>query len=368
MRSRIILCFISLVPQFSLQLAVTGQDVAGTLRPRGFGSEVSFVQVAGRQQQKQQSKPAESTGSCGKCSKRKCRPTHFRNPDTCVCTKCPNGQSANAAGNGCINGDKKCPTGQKANPAGDGCAKEETKCPAGQKPNKKEDDKKAKDSKARQEKKDKLIKNTVERKKKEYKKRKDDEEKKKKEDEKKAEEEKKRQFTEKKRTRIGKCLLLVPQSNYGNIDGISPFAYATEFFSEDFVSSDNVDELWPSDMADVPDADLDNGEYIESFVTIAAQIEDDKDTRWKPNHADWNPIGLKREETGSQAGSLGGNNVATEAIPTTSALTVTPSQHDKRNPFANAGTKGLDAMKKGSKAISKDKNWKNCLEGKKAIK
>lgn len=34
----------------------------------------------------------------------------------------------------------------------------------------------------------------------------------------------------------------------------------------------------------------------------------------------------------------------------------------------NAGTKGLDAMKKGSKAISKDKNWKNCLEGKKAIK
>jgi len=102
-------------------------------------------------------------------------------------------------------------------------------------------------------------------------------------------------------------------------------------------------------MADVPDADLDKADYIESFVTIAAQIEDDKDTRWKPNR-DGNPIGLKREETRiNQAESVADYDAmaavpavrprprAPETIPTTTALTVAPSQHDKRNPFAVSG-------------------------------
>ncbi len=187
------------------------------------------------------------------------------------------------------------------------------------------------------------VKDTIPRKKDAYNKKLRDEQKKKEDEQKKERAEKKKQLTEKargkkrfefqrnrKRTRMGKCLLLVPLSVYGSIEGISSEEYLTDFFSEEFVSSEAIDELWPADFLDPLDVDLDSEDYMKSYIEIAAQEEDDKDTRWKPKE----PIGVKREETSSD-----NKNVPEKfrrnslPIPTTTDLTVPLHRHDKRNPL-----------------------------------
>jgi hypothetical protein len=187
------------------------------------------------------------------------------------------------------------------------------------------------------------VKDTIPRKKDAYNKKLRDEQKKKEDEQKKQRTEKKKALTEKargkkrfefqrnrKRTRMGKCLLLAPLSVYGSIEGISSEEYLTDFFSEEFVSSEAIDELWPTDFLDPLDVDIDSEEYMKSFIEIAAQEEDDKDTRWKPKE----PIGVKREEIAADSKNVPQKFRRTPLpIATTTDLEVGLHQHDKRNPL-----------------------------------
>ncbi|KAH9231426.1 hypothetical protein K456DRAFT_38346 [Colletotrichum gloeosporioides 23] len=354
MKLHFILSLFTIAPRLSLQLLSGDVSVPESQAI----SSVTFadrpLELLARQQP--QTAPGKKKDSCKACPRRKCSSTaYFRNAATCRCEKCPNGQ--------------------KAKQRGDGCEKTQ------------DDKKKNKNDKSRQKTKKEMVDKVKDKKRTEYKR-------------------------NKKRTRMGKCLLLVPLSIYGEFDGIVPLSsYAEDFFSEDFVTGDAIDEFWPGDFGDAPDVDIDSDEYTTSYVEIAAAIEDDKDTRWKDPIV---PIGLKREEPSRvpMPKELVGELRRTEASDETTAdIQATYHQLNKRNPvaavlrailafvgrFASAtrtvvrrfatigqrtsarlkdlaarggarlaksgGKKTLDEMKNAARTISKNKNWKNCLNG-----
>lgn len=108
---------------------------------------------------------------------------------------------------------------------------------------------------------------------------------------------------------------------YGAFEGTTAVAsYAEDYFSEDFVTSEAIDEFWPGDLGDPVDVDIDSDEYTTAYVEIAAKVEDSKDTSWKPRE----PISVKfRRAPGPDA--------------TTAGLAVV-HQHEKRNPIVVSGT------------------------------
>ncbi|KAF4856360.1 hypothetical protein CGCSCA4_v000774 [Colletotrichum siamense] len=369
MKLHLLLSLLTLAPRLSLQLL----SADGSVPEKQAVSLAVFsdkpLDILARQQQ--QAAPGKKKDSCKACPRRKCSSTaYFRNTATCRCEKCPNGQ--------------------KAKQRGDGCEKAQ------------DDKKKNKSDK---------IKDTIERKKKEYQQKKRQKTKKEMVD--KFKDKKRTEYKRnKKRTRMGKCLLLVPLSIFGEFDGIVPLSsYAEDFFSEDFVTGDAIDEFWPGDFGDAPDVDIDSDEYTTSYVEIAAAIEDDKDTRWKDPIV---PIGLKREEPPRSPAphDMMEDSRRTEPSDENAAdIRATYHRLKKRNPvaavlrailafvgrFASAtrtvvgrfatigqrtsarlkdlaarggarlaksgGKKTLDEMKNAARTISKNKNWKNCLNG-----
>ncbi|KAI8286152.1 hypothetical protein K4K56_008920 [Colletotrichum sp. SAR 10_98] len=369
MKLHFILSLFTIAPRLSLQLLSGDVSVPESQAI----SSVTFadrpLELLARQQQ--QAAPSKKKDSCKACPRRKCSSTaYFRNAATCRCEKCPNGQ--------------------KAKQRGDGCEKAQ------------DDKKKNKNDK---------IKDTIERKKKQYQQKKRQKTKKEMVD--KVKDKKRTEYKRnKKRTRMGKCLLLVPLSIFGEFDGIVPLSsYAEDFFSEDFVTGDPIDEFWPGDFGDAPDVDIDSDEYTTAYVEIAAAIEDDKDTRWKDPVV---PIGLKREEpprAPARHDMMEDFRRTETSDENTADIQATYHQLNKRNPvaavlrailafvgrFASAtrtvvgrfatigqrtsarlkdlaargggrlaksgGKKTLDEMKNAARTISKNKNWKNCLNG-----
>ncbi|KAK7973551.1 hypothetical protein PG989_015399 [Apiospora arundinis] len=272
MRPQLLLALLSFAPQFSVQLST---DDGNSVVSRGQLASTS-VELPSIETRQQKAKANDKQGdSCPKCSRRKCKQNNFRDQKDCKCKTCPKGKKPNAAGDDCVDDkkeDKKtCPKGEKPNAAGDGCVKE------------KNDDKKKKKMKKFEE--------TRERKKKEFPKK---QKKKKKMDKyEETRQRKKKDFQrDRKRTRMGKCLLLVPLAMYGEFEGTTAVSsYAEDFFSEDFVSSEAIDGFWPGDFGDPLDVDIDNDDYTNQWVEVAAKAEDAKDDSWKPRE----PIGLKRE-------------------------------------------------------------------------
>ncbi|KAJ5018062.1 hypothetical protein K4K57_006640 [Colletotrichum sp. SAR 10_99] len=369
MKLHFILSLFTIAPRLSLQLLSGDVSVPESQAI----SSVTFadrpLELLARQQQ--QAAPSKKKDSCKACPRRKCSSTaYFRNAATCRCEKCPNGQ--------------------KAKQRGDGCEKAQ------------DDKKKNKNDK---------IKDTIERKKKQYQQKKRQKTKKEMVD--KVKDKKRTEYKRnKKRTRMGKCLLLVPLSIFGEFDGIVPLSsYAEDFFSEDFVTGDPIDEFWLGDFGDAPDVDIDSDEYTTAYVEIAAAIEDDKDTRWKDPVV---PIGLKREEpprAPARHDMMEDFRRTETSDENTADIQATYHQLNKRNPvaavlrailafvgrFASAtrtvvgrfatigqrtsarlkdlaarggarlaksgGKKTLDEMKNAARTISKNKNWKNCLNG-----
>ncbi|KAJ0374037.1 hypothetical protein COL26b_007748 [Colletotrichum chrysophilum] len=387
MKLQFILSLFTIAPRLSLQLLSGDVSVPESQAI----SSVTFadrpLELLARQQP--QTAPGKKKDSCKACPRRKCSSiAYFRNAATCRCEKCPNGQKAKQRGDGCekTQDDKKKNKNDKSvnrSPRITGALLTSYD----------------------------RIKDTIERKKKEYQQKKRQKTKKEMVD--KVKDKKRTEYKRnKKRTRMGKCLLLVPLSIYGEFDGIAPLSsYAEDFFSEDFVTGDAIDEFWPGDFGDAPDVDIDSDEYTASYVEIAAAIEDDKDTRWKDPIV---PIGLKREEPSrvSVPKELVGELRRTEASDETTAdIQATYHQLNKRNPvaavlrailafvgrFASAtrtvvgrfatigqrtsarlkdlaarggarlaksgGKKTLDEMKNAARTIYKNKNWKNCLNG-----
>ncbi|KAF4817258.1 hypothetical protein CGCTS75_v012427 [Colletotrichum tropicale] len=369
MKLHLLLSLLTLAPRLSLQLLSANGSVPENQAVSSAVFSDKPLDLLARQQQ--QAAPGKNKDSCKACPRRKCSSTaYFRNAATCRCEKCPNGQ--------------------KAKQRGDGCEKAQ------------DDKKKNKNDK---------IKDTIERKKKQYQQEKRQNTKKEMVD--KVKGKKRTEYKRnKKRTRMGKCLLLVPLSIFGEFDGIVPLSsYAEDFFSEDFVTGDSIDEFWPDDFGDAPDVNIDSDEYTTSYVEIAAAIEDDKDTRWKEPIV---PIGLKREEPSTVPApeELVEEFRRTETSGgTTSDVQANYHQLSKRNPLAavlrailafvgrfasatrtvvgrfatigqrtsarlkdlaarggarlakSGGKKTLDEMKNAARTISKNKNWKNCLNG-----
>ncbi|KAF2175663.1 hypothetical protein K469DRAFT_701579 [Zopfia rhizophila CBS 207.26] len=125
------------------------------------------------------------------------------------------------------------------------------------------------------------------------KKKKEEEEKKKKEEEekkKKQEEMKKKEMDSKKKTRIGRCLPLAAFLDAGmaqisakrdleeiearnttleardGIDSDNPWEWTTEYFDEDFLQTDEMLDLWPSDIEFNPDIDIDNDDFVKYYT------------------------------------------------------------------------------------------------------
>ncbi|KAI1872855.1 uncharacterized protein JN550_003729 [Neoarthrinium moseri] len=378
MKSHILLSLLSFAPQLSVQLP-SANGVAIVNHPRASPLIDEPLALAERQQQQEKQ---EKNDTCDKCTNRKCSGGRFRDQNTCRCANCPKGQKANPAGDGCI------PDGNNN-----------------------------KNNEERKKKKQDLTQKTVERKKKAFKKKSRADKKKKL-----IENTRKRKKTEfqrnRKRTRMGKCLLLVPLAMFGVYEGTTAVStYAEDFFSEDFVTGDAIDEFWPGDFLDPLDVNIDSDEYLQAYVELAAKKEDDKDTRWKDPIV---PIGVKREESATITAP---NDMAIPEKfkrvpiphPSTTDMTVGTHHLDKRNPLAailrailaftgrlgsvttttvsrfasigqrvsarlkdlsarggarlakGGGKAGVNKMKDAARAISKNKNWKNCLNGAKPV-
>lgn len=79
-----------------------------------------------------------------------------------------------------------------------------------------------------------------------------------------------------KKTRMGKCLAIVPLSLW--TDALS-LDYSNEFFDEDLVSGDESRQYWPEDLVDVPEVDIDSEEYLSGFLEAVSP------DAWWTNHA-----------------------------------------------------------------------------------
>lgn len=129
-------------------------------------------------------------------------------------------------------------------------------------------------------------------------------------------------------------MLLVP------LTVVAASTYAEDYFSEDFVTGGAIDEFWPSDFGDPLDVEIDSEEYLQAYVELAAQEEDEKDTSWKDPIV---PIGVRRDEPAMIAGPDEFAIPSTsKRIPSTespvSGQTVESRQIQKRNPAAVSNT------------------------------
>ncbi|KAF2679233.1 hypothetical protein K458DRAFT_490712 [Lentithecium fluviatile CBS 122367] len=213
----------------------------------------------------------------------------------------------------------------------------------------------------------------------------------------KEEEEKRRKEEAKKdrkKERMGKCLPLVSLSMGYPEDG---FPQATDFFDEEYIDSEDVMMLWPSELDDVPDINIDTDEYINDF------LEAMDDLLWIP----WGGGGAKKRKAASSASEM---PPSTMGVSTSTDIAIRPREtglagsYEKRfvkalftairNFLVRAVTwlgrqvnrlqalkdkggpriaeKGKGAkygdQKKAGDDIAKDKNWKNCINGKKPEK
>jgi hypothetical protein len=75
-----------------------------------------------------------------------------------------------------------------------------------------------------------------------------------------------RTLKDKKKTRMGKCLTIVPLSiaSFGIDEAMN---YVIDYFSEEFVLDDQLLDYWPTDVTDVPEADLESPEFIDMYAS-----------------------------------------------------------------------------------------------------
>jgi len=192
-----------------------------------------------------------------------------------------------------------------------------------------------------------------------------------------------------KKTRMGKCLTIVPLCFSVGATG---FEYSNLFFDEGFAAGEELMQYWPPDLATVPDTNIDSEEYLSKFmdaVSSSAWIMH----RIGPGKRSIEPI-LEPSHLVSISGS------ATD-------VTISNHQHEKRYvpavvaaiatflrilgpvitrvgassaklkklvekggvKLAEAGksTRSLDEMRRAAKNISENRNWKNCIEGKNPV-
>lgn len=175
------------------------------------------------------------------------------------------------------------------------------------------------------------------------------------------------------------------------------FKYAHEFFNEDYVDSEDIMGLWPSEWEYVPEASVDTDEYInEALSTINSG-------NWVPSvsQGTWKPINGRGQRAAREARRLATSTdlavrtttevsvyieerqagpavgvivtVVTWLVRVTQAL----SKIGKLARLAALQSRGglkLAAKGKGAKyseqvdiakRIAKSHNWRNCLSGKK---
>lgn len=204
--------------------------------------------------------------TCRDRCKKNCKNGKIRVKPTCRC-ECPPGTKKD--GKTCTPGDDKdCPEGKEKDKDGkciDKPKEESETCP----PSQEKKDGKCQDKPKNQDKESKF--QELKKKKQiEY----DDEEKKEdeqKEKEKKNEEEEERKNKEKRIKRMGKCVPLVGLTFAAD----QAYEFSSEYFSEDVLISDEMDEFWPTDIPldDEIDKKLDSDEFLDDWGNTMTQPE-----------------------------------------------------------------------------------------------
>lgn len=197
-----------------------------------------------------------------------------------------------------------------------------------------------------------------------------------------------------KKQRMGKCLTIVPLCFAA--DAMTDSAYTTDFFSEEFVSDEDdfLMGLWPTELDDVPDVDIDRDEYLNAFVEA---VNPDS---WITNH-----IGPGKRQANIKLEDAA-EEPPTSSVPVDSStrrdIALNHHRYNKRfiqaivgavtafvsrvGPIVarvgvgaarfarlvrqggvrlakGAGKGSRQVQKEGANTVSRNKNWKRCLQG-----
>ncbi|KAF2824516.1 hypothetical protein CC86DRAFT_421084 [Ophiobolus disseminans] len=307
----------------------------------------------------------EGCRKCDNCDPMKCRYKQYRDKQDCKCKKCPTGTKPDLTRTACLP--------EKPNNDGDKKSKEK------------------KESKWEETKK-RMKEKWDTRKKKEQS---NEEERKKKEQE---------DGKDRKKERMGKCLPLVASSMVSVGAGIKraddQFKYATDFFSEDYIDSEDIMSLWPQGWSDAPTTNIDSEEYVNEFlkaIDSPSWITSASPGSWTefkppkkrgdefilppPELATSTEVVVVRGETGiiihekkrfvkalfTQIGKFFGAIGKWLAGNALRRLKDLKSQGGLRIAEKGKGAAYKDQKWAGGQ-ITKSKNWKNCLNGKAAEK
>ncbi|KAL2070151.1 hypothetical protein VTL71DRAFT_13177 [Oculimacula yallundae] len=344
---------------------------------------------------------------CTLCDTKRCRDrTLYLDEDKCQCMTCPKGMIANRGGFKCIvSSNIECPEGQSSldgvNCRGNG------------------------QQNAKQKKND-LWQRTVEKYKTKYDLGKKDFKKKMKEDlfnkrlqqykdlyKKKIEDLKKQQDendrNDKKRKRIGKCLLITPLAMASK-----SFTYVTDYFDEDFIAGDDMLALWPDNFDLDESVDIDTEAFQKEWIARVDAIEDANNEIWsclnpgckakREDLGDENVDLFDRYETRKRTAAekravvtsnstdlieyiyetsmsphlearfvqfileaifvfLRGVGVVVEALGPTAARLASVVARGIRVAKNGVSKIARSEMKSSSQKIAKDRSWKRCLKG-----